>query len=99
MAARELLFFAGKRGFTIDRRRIKSDMRRNRVLFPQNRRSPRQIGDFCLLDGAASIGLRGIQPVNCGFGVMSDVQPGFGGLGADVLRVGFIRLLMKSVVG
>ena len=34
-----------------------------------------------------------------GFGVMSDVQPGFSGLGADVLRVGFIRFLMKSVVG
>ena len=74
-------------------------MRRNRALFPQNRRSPRQIGDFCLFDDAARIGLRGIQLVNCGFGVMSDVQPGFSGLGADVLRVGFIRFLMKSVVG
>ena len=74
-------------------------MQRNRALFPQNRRSPRQIGDFRLFDGAARIGLRGIQPVNCGFGVMSDVQPGFSGLGADVLRVGFIRFLMKSVVG
>ena len=75
-------------------------MRRNRALFHQSRRSPRQTGGFCLFDGAARIGLRGIQPVNCGFGVMSDVQPGFSGLGADALRVGFVRFLLKeSVVG
>ncbi|MFQ9807241.1 MAG: hypothetical protein ACLR07_12960 [Christensenellales bacterium] len=44
--------------------------------------------------------MRGIQPVNSGFGLTCSIQPGFGGLGADALRVGFVRFLLKeSVVG